>query len=58
MLMVLKLSQDLLVEYIMVHYQPPSTFEADKVQHAFWKECIHHNVLADRMERTGKGRSG
>ena len=58
MLVVLQLSQDLLVEYMMVNLQPPSAFEADRVQHASWKECIHHSALADLWERKGQVRSG
>ena len=54
MLMVLKLSQDLLVEHIMVHQQPPSGFEADRVQHSSLKDCIHHNVLAGLWNEKGK----
>ena len=58
MLVVLQLSQDLLVERMIVHGQPPSAFEADGVQHASWKVFIHHNALADLWERTGQVRSG
>ena len=55
---VLQLSQDLLVEHIIVHQQPPSALEADRVQHASWKEFIHHNALAYLWGRTGQDRSG
>ena len=57
-LVVSQLFQDLLVEHMMVHQQPSSAFEADRVQHAFWKEFIHHHALAYLWERTGHGRSG
>ena len=56
--MVLQLSEDLLVEHMIVHQQPPSVFEADGVQSASWKEFIHHHALAYLWERTGHGRSG
>ena len=56
--LVLQLSQDLPVEYIIVHQQPPPAFEADRVQYASRKEFIHHNALADLWQRTGQGRSG
>ena len=39
-------SQDLLVEHMVVLQQPHSAFEADRVQHA----------LADLWERAGQGR--
>ena len=57
MLVMLQLSLDLLVEHMMAHQQPTSEFEADRVQHASWKEFINHNALADLWKRTGRGRS-
>ena len=56
-LVVLPLPKDLLVEHMIVHQQPPSAFEADRVQHASWKEFIHHKTLAYLWERTGPGGS-
>ena len=53
-LVVLQFSQDLLVDPIMVHQQPPSAFEADRVQHESWRKCIHHDALADQWNEQGK----